>query len=183
MSVAADQLIERQDTCRGGGPVAASTVLYAGTLAFEDANGYFNDDTASGANKFAGVVITRADNSGGSAGDVTCELHRKGRFLLTGASFAQTSVGKKVHASDNYTLTLTPGAATCYVGVITEYLSSTKAVVEIDCERSPSATIDDVDTGTINSGDATTDTVITSCKTRINAILALLEAQGLQKPA
>lgn len=174
MAVTADQLIEKQDTCRGGGPVAASTTLYAGTLVFEDANGYFNDDTASGVNKFAGINVTLADNSGGAAGDKNCELHRKGRFLLTGSSFAQSSVGKKVHASDNYTLTLTPGATTCYVGVITEYISSTKVVVEIDCERAPSAHLADV------TGGATTDA---EARTAIAAILDVLEAQGLVKPA
>lgn len=170
MAMTADQLIERQDTCRGGGPVSAAAVLYAGTLVFEDADGFLEDDTASGANKFAGVAVSRADNNAGADGDVKAELHRKGRFLLTGAGFAQTSVGKKVHASDNYTLTLTAGAATCYVGVITEYVSSTKVIVEIDCERGPNAHIaDPSDAGTTQAA--------------VISVLRILESQGLVKPA
>lgn len=136
MAVTADQLIERQEISRCGGPVAASTTLYAGTLVFTNASGYLDDDTATGANKFAGIAIERTDNSGGSNGDLSAEVWNEGRFLLTGSGFAQTSVELPVYATDNFTLTLTPTASTVYIGIIREYISSTQVVVEIDTDHS-----------------------------------------------
>lgn len=130
MAVTADQLIERQATCRSGGPVAAATTLYAGALTFTNASGYFDDDTASGVNKFAGINITQVDNSGGAAGDKSCEVHTEGVFKLTGSGFAQTSVGQPVYASDNYTLTLS-AAGNVLVGIVREYISSTVVMVEL----------------------------------------------------
>ena len=182
-AVTEDRLIERSEECRDGGPVATATTLYAGTLAFLNSGGYYDDDTATGANEFAGVVINRVDNSGGGNGALNCEVWTEGRFKLVGSGFAQSSVGKRVYAIDNYTLTLdgtTSGAV--YIGKIKEYVSSTVVVVELDTERVPGTAIAAVNTGTINSGDATTDTVITSLKTRVTAILAELVAQGLLKP-
>lgn len=131
MAVTANQLIERQDECRSGGPVAESTTLYAGALTFLNASGYYDDDTASGVNRFAGININYVDNSGGSNGDKSCEVYNRGVFKLTGSGFAQTSVGKPVYASDNYTLTLTPTASTVLVGIIREYISATVVMVEI----------------------------------------------------
>lgn len=131
MSVAADQVKVMADNCRTPGLVAASTILYANTLVFVNASGYFDDDTASGVNKFAGIAVTRYDNSGGSNGDVAAELFNEGIFQLVGSGFAQTSVGKPVYASDNYTLTLTPTSSTVLIGIIREYISSTVVMVEL----------------------------------------------------
>lgn len=145
MSVAANQLITRGTGCRGNHPVAGSTRLYQGTLAFLNASGYLDDDTASGVNRFAGVNEKDVDNSSGSAGDLRAETLRDGQFLLVGAGFALTSVGQDVYATDNYTLTLNgsaPGAV--YVGQITEYVSATKVWVELDpreAKRKSAATV------------------------------------------
>jgi hypothetical protein len=182
-AVTADQLISRQERRRGGGPVAASTILYAGTMAFWNADGYLDDDTGSGANRFAGIVVTQVDNSGGGNGDKNADLFVDGSFQLLGSGFAQTSVGLKAHATFNFTITLTPSASTCYVGTIVEYLSSTVVVVSIDTLRAPSANIAVVNTGTLNTGDATSDTVIGDIRTKLNSVNAILQAQGLQKPA
>jgi len=134
MAVTANQLIARAEGCKVGMPVAASTRIYQGTLVFA-AGGYADDDTASGANRFAGIAIEEKDNSSGSAGDLTVEVWKEGVFELTGSGFAQTSVAKDVYASDNYTLTLTPTASTVRVGTIVEYVSSTRVRVEINPEQ------------------------------------------------
>lgn len=131
MSVAANQLIERQEGCKTAIPVAASTHIYQGTLVFVAA-GYADDDTGSGANRFGGIAIEEKDNSSGSAGDLAVEVWNKGVFTLVGSGFAQTSVGKDVFASDNYTITLTASASTVRIGRIVEYISATKVRVLID---------------------------------------------------
>lgn len=138
MAVTANQLIYRADDCKAGIPVAASTTLYQGTMCFLSATGYLDDDTASGVNLFAGINIKYIDNSSGSAGDVSAEVWTDGVFKLTGSGFSQASVGQKVYATDNATLTLDPATAnSVYVGVIREYVSSTVVWVEIEPEGLP----------------------------------------------
>lgn len=142
--VTADQIITRRDPDRGAGPVAASTLIYQGTLCFIDANGYVNDDTASGANKFAGVAILRYDNSAGAAAAIQAEYWKRGAFLLEGSGFAQTSVGKPVFATNNYTVTTTPTDGAIYIGRCATYVSSTKIYVEIDTSDQRLAVISEV---------------------------------------
>lgn len=130
MAVTANQLITRRDDCRGALP-AAAVRLYEGTLAFVSVTGYLINVVASGQNPFAGVMVADCDNSSGSAGDKTGEFFTEGVFRLTGSGFSQASVGQKVYATDNYTITLDGQAAT-YVGRIVAYVSSTKVDVSID---------------------------------------------------
>lgn len=133
MAVSANQLISRADGCRKAIPAAVAN-LYEGTLAFVTPSGYLDDDTGSGANTFGGVVIRNVDNSGGSAGDVTCEVWRDGVFLLTGTGFAQTSVGRDAYATDNYTITGAPSASGVRIGKIVGYVSSTQVYVDIETD-------------------------------------------------
>lgn len=140
MAVTANQLMNRADGCKVGYPVAASTRLYQGTLTFENASGYADDDTASGVNKFAGVNINDTDNSSGSNGDLSADIWRDGEFLLTGSGFTQATVGKRIYATDNFTITSDASTASCvYIGVCTGYVSATQVYVEIEPELSGSA--------------------------------------------
>lgn len=133
MSVTANQVVSRADGNIKAYKVAASTHLYEGTLAFLNASGYLDDDTASGVNLFAGVVKQETDNSGGSNGDLNSECWTEGEFLLVGSGFAQTDVQKKCYATDNFTITTDPSAAGAVeIGRVTEYISSTKLRVKID---------------------------------------------------
>jgi hypothetical protein len=132
MAVTANQLMKRQDGCRRSYPVAASTTLYEGTLAFTSATGYLDDDTATGANRFAGVNIHYQDNASGSAGDIAAEVYASGDFELVGTGFSQASVGLPVFATDNYTVTTTPSAAGVYIGQCVGYVSSTRIIVTLD---------------------------------------------------
>ena len=132
MSVTTDQLLTRSDRDRGGYPVAASTLLYSGTLMFVNSGGYADDDTANGLNVFGGVVCDRVDNSAGANGDLSVEVWQDGKFVLTGSGFTQASVGQQVYASDNYTISTSRAAAGVYIGTVREYIDSTHVVVEIE---------------------------------------------------
>lgn len=132
MAVSANQLISRKQGCREAFPVAASTRIYEGTLVFLNVSGYADDDTASGANPFAGLAIKEADNSAGGAGDIKVEVWQEGTFLLTGTGFTQASVGQNAFATDNYTITAAPSASGVKIGRIEEYVSSTQVYVSID---------------------------------------------------
>jgi hypothetical protein len=112
-------------------PVEASTQLYEHTLVFVNSSGYFDDDTASGVNRFAGIAVTNFDNSSGAAAAISGEVFADGEWLLTGSGFAAGDVGKPAYGADNYTISLT-GAGNSLVGRIKEYVSSTKVWVAIE---------------------------------------------------
>lgn len=132
MAVTENKLITRADGTKGYGPVAASTTLYGGTICFVNEAGNIDDGTATGQNRFAGVVIEKIDNSSGSAGDLTAEFWQDGEFNLVGSGFALTDVGSDVYATDNYTVTCTPSASAVYIGRCNRYISSTVIAVDID---------------------------------------------------
>lgn len=134
-AVTANQLLRRRDCNKNGGPVAASTTLYQGTMAFVNATGYIDDDTASGVNKFAGIVPVQVDNSSGAAGDLDTDLFAEGQFLLTGSGFTQADVGKPVFATDNNTIVLAPTDAAVYVGTVATFESTTTLWVRLDTEE------------------------------------------------
>lgn len=132
MAVTANQLTKRQEGDRQSFPVAASTTIYEGTLAFLTVTGYLDDDTATGQNRFAGIAVAIADNASGSAGAIQGEVYTEGVFELVGTGFTQASVGLSVFATDNYVITTTPSASSVYVGECVGYVSSTKILVCID---------------------------------------------------
>lgn len=142
MAVTANQLTKRQEGCRVHYPVAASTTLYEGTLGFRSVTGYLDDDTATGANRFGGILVSYVDNASGSAGDVKGEVYTDGVFELVGTGFTQASVGLPVYATDNYTITNDPSASGVYIGQCVGYVSSTKILVDIDPDgTSPASTV------------------------------------------
>ena len=114
------------------GPVAAGVSLPHGTLCFIDATGHRTNVTNSGANRFAGVVHVEADNSAGADGDRDVEHYIKHRFVLPfPGGITQADEGKKVYASDNWTLTLTP-TSNAYVGTLEKYVDANNGQVAID---------------------------------------------------
>ena len=122
-NVSLEQEIGDRNEC----PVAAGQHLYRGSMAFGDAAG--RATTVLGG-KFLGHVVAEADNSNGGAGDINVVLYG-GRYRLqvplTGV--ALTSIGSQVFASDDNTLTLTPGSNTM-VGRVVRYVSTGVAIVE-----------------------------------------------------
>lgn len=136
MAVTENKLIKRADRCKVGYPVEESTTLYQGTLAFINASGYLDDDTGSGVNRFAGIVIGKGDNASGADAAIKTEVWTEGVFtLVTGSDFTQASVGMDVYATDNYTIVLTPTAAAVRIGHVDEYVSSTSVRVAIETDQ------------------------------------------------
>lgn len=153
-------------------PVAASTRIYQGTLVFGTATGYADDDTGSGVNSFLGVADEDVDNSAGAAGDKKVRVRIRGRFVLTGSSFAQTDVGRPIHGTDNYTVTVTRSTSSVYVGVVREFRSTTLHVVEIIPRAEPQAAIADAGA-----------TYTATEQGIINSIIDVLEHNGMIDPS
>ncbi len=131
MAVTANQIVKRRCGDRVSYPVAASVHIYEGTFVFVTAAGYATDVTATGVNGFVGIAVTEADNSSGSAGDKRVEVWTEGEFEVTSSGLAQTDVGMPMYADDNYAAVNALGSTSVRIGRITEYVSSTKAIVKI----------------------------------------------------
>jgi len=142
-------------------PVAVD-IIYKGALVKHNAAGFLAPCAAEAGAHFAGVAYEKIDNSAGSAGDDDCRTYKKGRFLLTGSSFAQADVGEKVYATDDATITKTYADNLQFVGVIDEYVSATQVWVTIDSATERTAGAFEVfSAGTFTTAGGDTDETIT----------------------
>jgi hypothetical protein len=131
MAVTANQLIKMQDGDKRSYPVEESTRIYQGTLVFQNAAGYADDDTATGVNGFIGIAVEECDNSSGADGAKNVEVHAEGVFELVGSGFAQTDVGQIAYAEDNFTIGTAISSASVPIGRVVGYVSATKLLVAI----------------------------------------------------
>jgi hypothetical protein len=133
MAVTANQIVKRQG--RDGKirdvPVAASTIIYEGTMVFEDAGGDFTGTVLENGS-FAGIAREHVDNSAGADGDKRVEVWTDGVFELTmdTTSLIAADIGKAVYGVDNFTISET-ATDLVPVGIIVKVLSTTKALVAI----------------------------------------------------
>ena len=139
MAVTAAQVIRR----RGNAPkirkvpVAASAILYEGTMCFEDAGGDFTGTVLENGS-FGGIVVKTVDNTGGADGSAGgfgakfAEVYVDTEFLLTlsSATAAAADIGKPVYGEDNFAITET-ATDLVPVGIITEIVSTTQVWVSI----------------------------------------------------
>lgn len=127
-ALAADRKTVRQDRDFIKEPMIASDIIYLGGMCFRNTSGYISPVPTAGF-KFAGVAAEQQDNSSGSAGDLEVDLFKDGIHHMVGSSLAQADVGKPLYASDDQTVTLTPGGV--YVGNLAYFKSATVAPVDI----------------------------------------------------
>lgn len=113
-------------------PVVASDIIFKGALVKHNAAGFLAPCAAEAGAVFAGIAFEKKDNSAGSAGDVSCRVHKKGAWIMNGAGFSQSDVGSSVYASDDNTVSTTQGTNEQAVGSIVEFISSTEVRVRID---------------------------------------------------
>lgn len=157
----------------------AVDTIYEGALVKINAAGFAAPCAAEVGAVFAGVAVEQiANESPYAAGDQSVRVYKKGVFLVTGSSFAQTDVGQDVYATDDQTVTKTNAADKQRVGTIVEYLSSTQVWVKIDDAvhaNGLSAHIADVAAPTATYVEAEQ----IAERTAINAILAVLRKQKM----
>jgi predicted RecA/RadA family phage recombinase len=113
-------------------PVAASVVIFKGSIVMGNATGYLAPAAALLNATMAGIAYEKADNANGLAGDVNCKLLREGLFELAGAGFTQADIGKVVYASDDQTVSTTQGTNEVAVGKIAQVVSATSVFVDIE---------------------------------------------------
>jgi hypothetical protein len=134
MAVTANQIVKRQG---GDGhirscPVAASTHLYGGTLAYLDTDGNATGAISNEDLRFIGIVREEIDNSAGAAAAKSVELWTDGDFDLpmASASLLQSDVNITLYGVDNFTLSET-AANQPEVGKLVALVSTSVARVRI----------------------------------------------------
>jgi len=110
-------------------PVAATTSIASGDLVCANASGYAVSAANTSALKLEGVAQSAADNSAGSAGDITVTVKRTKMFTASGAGLAVGDLGKYAWAGGAKAMSLTPGF--CLLGTVAQYISATSCVIDL----------------------------------------------------
>lgn len=131
MALAANRnLVEKEGKLLSFSMAAAK--VFKNALTKINAAGFLAPAAPEAGSQFAGIAYEYKDNSGGSAGDLSCKVEAGGVWLLSGTGFAQADVGSKVYAVDDDTVTLTEGTTSKQiVGNIVEFVSSTSVYVRL----------------------------------------------------
>lgn len=111
-------------------PVIASDIIYQGAAVGENDSGYARPLQAG--DRFLGFAEAKADNSGGSAGDVTVVVKTRGCVKLAISAIAITANDRPaVYASDDDTFTLT-ASTNSLIGYVRRWVATGYAIVEFD---------------------------------------------------
>lgn len=117
-------------------PLAASQTIYAGTMVCTDSTTGTIKDGADSANfSFAGVSCEYMTSTSGSldylGNAAYVQVFVAGDFLFTAVSGAATDVGKPAYLVYNTTVQTAPTSNNIYVGIVSQYISSTQLRVRI----------------------------------------------------
>ena len=110
-------------------PMTVDIIFEGAAVGLVDATGHARPLTS--ADKFVGFARAKADNSGGSAADIRCEVHTRGRIELSVSGAVITDVGQPVYATDDDSFQFIATSAV-FVGYIWRFVSAGVAVVEFD---------------------------------------------------
>jgi len=108
--------------------VAASTHIYKGGFVGLS-SGYARALNAD--DQCVGIAYEEADNSSGSAGDITVRVYTQGDFLHTLSGAALTNIGDAVYASADDTLTFT-STDNSLVGVCMDVPETNKIILRVN---------------------------------------------------
>ncbi len=115
MALTSDRNTPRRDGELVTLPVAAAKLIYAGSLVARDSSGNATPGAAATTLLGAGRAEARADNSGGSAGDITVDV-RKGVFRFGNSASAdaitRADIGASCYIADDQTVAKTSGSST-----------------------------------------------------------------------
>ena len=112
----------------------ASATIYAGSLVMIKSTGEAAAATAEASNRgIVGVATQTVTSTASGAERITVQ---EGIFLVDGVSINFASVGSKVYASDDQTVSVTQASNEPLAGVCAEAVSSTSAWIECSLTNS-----------------------------------------------
>lgn len=106
-------------------PVAASTTIYNGALVAVNTSGYAVPAANTVGFRVIGVATKKADNSSGSAGDISVQVST-GVFAFKNDAdaIAQADVGRRCYVQDDQTVQDENGGASVIAGMVDSFDSS-----------------------------------------------------------
>lgn len=111
-------------------PVIAADIIYEGAaVGIVKASGHARPLTS--ADKFAGFVEAKADNSAGAAAAINVRVVARGVVKLSVSGAVITDVGQPVYATDDDTFVFLPTGGV-YIGKVIRFVSSGVVEVEFD---------------------------------------------------
>ena len=113
--------------------VAANQHIYKGGFVGLSSGGYAQALTAG--DLFVGIAYEEADNSSGSAGDISVRVYTLGDFEHALSGAAISNVGDVVYASADDTLTFT-STDNSYVGCTVDVPSSGQIILRLETFKS-----------------------------------------------
>lgn len=111
-------------------PVIASDIIYEGAaVGIVPASGHARPLAAG--DRFGGFAVQKADNSAGSAADITVRVVQSGEIELSVSGAVISDVGQPVYATDDDTFVLSPVGGV-FIGFVKRFVSSGVVVVGFD---------------------------------------------------
>jgi len=130
-ALTADRETNMKDGILQACPVAATSLVYKGSLVCNNTSGYAVAGADTSGFIFRGVAYEQADNSSGADGDKTVRVWKKGIHYFAASGMAITDVGAAVYVSDDQTVAkTTSNSVAC--GTIVDFVSATEVGVLID---------------------------------------------------
>lgn len=167
MTLAADKKTEYREGVELALPVAGTTEIYAGALVCVNAAGYAVPGDDAAALQFVGIAREHADNSGGSNGDITVLLRRRGLVemkLATAITIANQ--GDAAYLVDDESADIAANVSHhVYCGTIAEMITTASAWVDIEpatvgANAVPTETIADKAVTTAKMADLTRGSIL-----------------------
>jgi len=113
--------------------VIASDIIYRGAFVGESSS-TGDGRPLVGGDTFVGIADAQADNSSGSAGDITVRLIQSGQVVMPVAGATSNAMfGDKVYANDDNVLTITASGSSL-MGKIARWETGTTCVVQFEAD-------------------------------------------------
>ena len=134
-ALSADRNTPRREGDVLSGPVAASTLIYAGALVMRNADGYLVEGQTATGLVGVGRAEARVDNSSGADGDLAA-AYRPGVYRFANSAGADeitiAEIGDKCFAVDDQTVAKTDGTSTRSPAGIIEDVDAQGVWVRVD---------------------------------------------------
>lgn len=127
-----DRITEMREPGLSHYPMAASTIIYEGSIVCLNTAGLAIPAVSATGNVTVGIARARVDNSAGAAGDAYVQVFAPILARLPATSITQAMVGEVMHVVDDQTFDDAIGAGTVKLGVLAEFISTTDGFVWID---------------------------------------------------
>lgn len=127
---------DRNTTYREGDeievPVAANTVIYAGSLVMADSSGYAVPGADTAGAKFLGVAMEYVKNNPGANGAKTVRVRQRGVFDFKASSITQAMLGDMMYLVDDETFDDAAGPTNDIpCGKLVKFVSTTRGWIDI----------------------------------------------------